>query len=147
MQYFLILLAFLCGAVFPTQAGLNAKMTKLVGHPVLAAFFSFLTGLIGLMVYALVARIPLNTLAECKNAPWYVWLAGLLGAFYVSTVIVLMPRLGFALTFGLIVAGQMCISILFDHYGILDTPVREISFGRIIGAVCLVVGVVLIRKF
>ncbi|MES2518791.1 MAG: DMT family transporter [Bacteroidota bacterium] len=147
MQYFLIFLAFLCGAVFPTQAGLNAQMSKSVGHPVLAAFLSFLTGLIGLFVYALIARIPLNLISECKNVPWYVWFAGLLGAFYVSTVIVLMPRLGFALTFGLIVAGQMTISILFDHYGILDTPVREMSLGRLIGALCLVIGVVLIRKF
>ena len=69
MQYFLIFLAFLCGAVFPTQAGLNAKMAKFVGHPVLAAFFSFLTGLIGLMIYALIARIPLNLVSECKKCP------------------------------------------------------------------------------
>ena len=102
MQYFLIFLAFLCGAVFPTQAGLNTKMAKFVGHPVLSAFFSFLTGLIGLMIYAVIARIPLNLMSQCRNAPWYVWFAGLLGAFYVSMVIVLMPRLGIALTFGLI---------------------------------------------
>jgi bacterial/archaeal transporter family-2 protein len=79
MQYFLIFLAFLCGAVFPTQAGLNTKMAKFVGHPVLAAFFSFLTGLIGLMIYAAIARIPLNLMSQCRNAPWYVWFAGLLG--------------------------------------------------------------------
>ena len=147
MQYFLIFLAFLCGAVFPTQAGLNTKMAKFVGHPVLAAFFSFLTGLIGLIIYAAIARIPLNLISQCRNAPWYVWFAGLLGAFYVSMVIVLMPRLGVALTFGLIVAGQMAISIMFDHYGILDAPIREISLGRLIGALFLVIGVVLIQKF
>jgi transporter family-2 protein len=84
---------------------------------------------------------------QAKNAPWYVWFAGLLGAFYISTVIVLIPRLGFALTFGLIVAGQMAISLLFDHYGILHTPIREISLGRIIGALLLIAGVLLIRRF
>lgn len=99
MQYFLIFLAFLCGAVFPTQAGLNAKMAKFVGHPVLAAFFSFLTGLIGLMIYALIARIPLNLVSECKNAPWYVWFAGILGAFYVSIVIMLMASIRFCFDF------------------------------------------------
>ncbi len=147
MQYFLIFLAFLCGAVFPTQAALNSQMTKFVGHPVLAALLSFLTGLIGLFLYAVIAKLPLSSLAQAKNAPWYIWLAGLLGAFYISTVIVLIPRLGFALTFGLIVAGQMAISLLFDHYGILHTPIREISIGRIIGALLLVAGVILIRKF
>lgn len=147
MQYFLIFLAFLCGAVFPLQAGLNTQMTKYVEHPILTAFLSFLTGLIGIILYAVITRIPLQALANCRNAPWYVWFAGLLGAFYISTVIVLIPRLGFALTFGLIVTGQMAVSILFDHYGILDTSIREISFGRIIGALFLVAGVILIRKF
>ncbi|MEA5459664.1 DMT family transporter [Arcicella sp. LKC2W] len=147
MQYFLIFLAFLCGAVFPTQAALNTQMTKNVGHPVLAAFLSFFTGLIALFLYILIARIPLQSLSSARNVPWYVWFAGLLGAFYISTVIVLIPRLGFALTFGLIVAGQMAISLLFDHYGILHTPIREISIGRIIGALFLVAGVILIRKF
>jgi transporter family-2 protein len=147
MQYFLIFLAFLCGAVFPLQAGLNTQMTKYVEYPILTAFLSFLTGLIGIILYAVITRIPLQALANCRNAPWYVWFAGLLGAFYISTVIVLIPRLGFALTFGLIVTGQMAVSILFDHYGILDTSIREISFGRIIGALFLVAGVILIRKF
>lgn len=147
MQYFLIFLAFLCGAVFPLQAGLNTQMTKYVEHPILTAFLSFLTGLIGIILYAIITRIPLQALANCRNAPWYVWFAGILGAFYISTVIVLIPRLGFALTFGLIVAGQMAVSLLFDHYGILDTPIREISIGRIIGALFLVAGVILIRKF
>jgi len=147
MQYFLIFLAFLCGAVFPTQAGLNAKMARLVGNPVLAALLSFATGLIALTVYAIVTRIPLSQFSQFKNAPWYVWLAGILGAFYISTVIVLMPRLGVALTFGLIVAGQMTVSLLLDHFGWLDAPVREISLGRIIGAFFLIIGVILIRKF
>jgi len=147
MQYFLIFLAFLCGAVFPTQAGLNAKMARLVGNPVLAALLSFATGLIALTVYAIVTRIPLSQFSQFKNAPWYVWLAGILGAFYISTVIVLMPRLGVALTFGLIVAGQMTVSLLLDHFGWLDAPVREISLGRVIGAFFLIIGVILIRKF
>lgn len=147
MQYFLLFLAFLCGAVFPTQAGLNGKMARLVGNPVLAALLSFATGLVGLTLYALIARIPLNQFMQFKQAPWYVWFAGLLGAFYISTVIILMPRLGVALTFGLVVAGQMTVSLLLDHFGLLDAPVREISLGRIIGVILLILGVVLIRKF
>jgi transporter family-2 protein len=147
MQYFLLFLAFLCGAVFPTQAGLNGKMARLVGNPVLAALLSFATGLVGLTLYALITRIPLNQFMQFKQAPWYVWFAGLLGAFYISTVIILMPRLGVALTFGLVVAGQMTVSLLLDHFGLLDAPVREISLGRIIGVILLILGVVLIRKF
>ena len=147
MQYFFIFLAFLCGVVFPTQAGLNGKMTKLVESPILAAFLSFLTGLITLGIYAVVVRIPLKQLTYAQNAPWYVWLAGVLGAFYVSTVVMLIPRLGVAFTFGLIVAGQMAISMVLDHFGLFDLPVKPISLGKIIGAILLIVAVILIRKF
>ena len=147
MQYFFIFLAFLCGVVFPIQAGLNGKMTKMVESPILAAFLSFLTGLITLGIYAIMARIPFKQLTYAQNAPWYVWLAGVLGAFYVSTVVILIPRLGVAFTFGLIVAGQMAISMILDHFGLFDLPVKPISIGKIIGAILLIIAVVLIRKF
>lgn len=147
MQYFFIFLAFLCGVVFPIQAGLNGKMTKIVESPILAAFLSFLSGLITLGIYAIITRIPLKQLTYAQNAPWYVWLAGVLGAFYVSTVVILIPRLGVAFTFGLIVAGQMAISMILDHFGLFDLPVKPISIGKIMGAILLIIAVVLIRKF
>ncbi|MDI9868322.1 DMT family transporter [Flectobacillus roseus] len=146
-QFIFIFLAFLCGAVFPTQAAFNGKMAAIVGHPILAAILSFITGLIALIVYAIVAQIPMQQFTAFRTAPWYVWLAGILGAFYVSTIVVLMPRLGVALTFGLVIAGQMTISILMDHFGLFNLPVREISAGRLLGALLLLAGVVLIRKF
>jgi transporter family-2 protein len=147
MQYIFIFLAFLCGAVFPTQAAFNGKMSTIVGHPILAAILSFFTGFIALVIYAIIAQIPMNQFTAFRTAPWYVWLAGILGAFYVSTIIVLMPRLGVALTFGLVVAGQMTVSMLMDHFGLFNLPIREISAGRLIGAFFLLLGVILIRKF
>ncbi|WP_026997912.1 DMT family transporter [Flectobacillus major] len=147
MQYIFIFLAFLCGAVFPTQAAFNGKMSTIVGHPILAAILSFFTGFIALVIYAIIAQIPMNQFTAFRTAPWYVWLAGILGAFYVSTIIVLMPRLGVALTFGLVIAGQMTVSMLMDHFGLFNLPIREISAGRLIGAFFLLLGVILIRKF
>jgi len=142
------LLALLCGAVFPTQAALNGKMSKLVGSPIWAAFFSFLTGILALAMAAQTTKVPYSQVfVAVKAAPWYVWLAGLLGAYYVSTVIVIMPRLGVALTFGLIITGQMVVSLLFDHFGWLGVPIKPISWGKIVGALLLLAGVAIIRKF
>jgi transporter family-2 protein len=79
-------------------------------------------------------------------SPW-VWTAGLLGAFYVAVVIILAPKLGTALTFSLIVAGQMIISLIFDHYGLLGLSIKQINWQRFLGVVCLILGVLLIRKY
>jgi transporter family-2 protein len=76
-----------------------------------------------------------------------VWTAGILGAFYVAAVIILAPKLGTALTFSLIVAGQMIISIIFDNYGLLGLPIKQINWQRLLGVAFLITGVLLIRRF
>jgi len=141
-----MLFAVAAGAVLPFQAALNVKMGKAVGEPVYAAFISFLVGAIGLFFYLLAIRTELSALSEAKTLNWSVWTAGLMGAFYVACVIVLSPKLGVALTFGLVVMGQLSISLLIDHFGMLGIPVHTISWQRIVGVLLIVGGVVLIRK-
>jgi bacterial/archaeal transporter family-2 protein len=58
---------------------------------------------------------------------------------------VLVPQLGAATFFALLIAGQMIGSIAFDHFGLLGVPVHPISAVRLAGAALLVGGVVLIR--
>jgi transporter family-2 protein len=72
---------------------------------------------------------------------------GLIGAFYVAAITFIIPTLGTALTFALIIAGQLLAAMVIDHYGWLGMSVQEISAGRIIGAVLLIAGVILIRKY
>lgn len=148
MRIFLLLLAILAGAILPIQATFNAKMAKFADSPVLAALLSFATGTIALVLYALVTQPNLSMqLASTRQAPAYVWLAGILGAFYVVGSVALLPRLGVALTFSLIIAGQMLVTAVVDHYGLLGVPVKMINLPRIIGLLLIIGGVILIRKF
>ena len=39
------------------------------------------------------------------------------------------------------------MALLLDHYGLLGFPVHSISGVRLLGVLCLLVGVVLIRLF
>ena len=147
MKIILILLAISAGAVLPLQAALNAKMGKAVGDPVYAALISFVIGSIGLFAYVLIAKTELSAIQQAKSVNWAVWTAGILGAFYVAAVIILAPKLGTALTFGLVVAGQLSVSLVFDHFGLFNLPVHEITWQRIAGILCIVGGVLLIRNF
>ena len=146
-MYLFILLAIIAGAVLPAQAGLNAKMGKAVGDPVYAALISFVVGSFGLFTYSLVAKIDLSQISQASSVHWSVWTAGLLGAFYVAAVVILVPKIGTALTFGLVVSGQLGVSLLLDHYGLLGLPVHEINWQRIAGIVLIIGGVLLIRNY
>lgn len=142
-----IIMALALGAILPTQAAINARLSKTVGSSIMAAFISFGVGTIALFLYLLITRqISLNGVSF-QQSPWWIWIGGLLGTFFVAGIVVLLPRLGVALSFSLVVAGQMAAALIFDHFGLLGVSVKEISTGKIIGALLLIAGVFLIRKF
>ena len=64
-----------------------------------------------------------------------------------AATVTLVPRLGVALTFSLIIAGQMLITLVIDHFGMFDTPEKPVNLWRVFGAMLITVGVVLIRRF
>ena len=142
-----LLIALVSGAFLPLQATFNVQVGKTMKEPVFAAFLSFLVGTIGLLIYLLFTRFHFGNLGQLKSMNWYLWLAGILGAFYVVAIILSTEKIGTALTFGLVVTGQMGLSIILDHYGLFGSPVNTITWQKIVGVVFLISGVVLIRKF
>ena len=145
--YLYLLLAVLAGAMMPTQAATNNKMAAVVESPILAAFLSFLVGTIALFVCVIASGTSLNSLAAVREAPAVAWAGGFLGAFFVTASVLLVPRIGVAMTFSALIAGQMIVTLIIDHYGLLGVTVREVSFSRIAGILLIFAGVVLIRRF
>ena len=145
--YFYLLVALLAGAMIPTQAATNNKMAAFLDNPILAAFVSFIVGTAALLLYLVLTGVPLANLSGLRNAPLVAWAGGLMGAFFVAAAVTLLPRLGVAMTFSLIIAGQMTVTLVIDHFGLLGVPVKEISLFRIGGILLITTGVVLIRRF
>ena len=141
-----IILAFLSGAFLPIQAGLNAKLGKAGGSAVYASMISFVVGTVALILYIVLTRQTVSW-TGIKEAPAYVWVGGLLGAFYVTVIILAFPRLGPGLTFGLVVGGQMILSALLEHFNILVSQPHSMNLPRLAGIVLVIAGVVIIRKF
>lgn len=141
-----IIIAFLSGAFLPIQAGVNTRLGYAAGSPAFASLISFLVGTIALVIYVLVTNQPMSW-AGLRTAPVQLWTGGLMGAFYVTVIILAFPKIGPGLTFGLIVAGQMIMSVVLDHYRILVIHQQPISLMRILGVVMIIAGAVLIRKF
>jgi len=145
MKWLSLILAFSAGAVLPLQAGINSQLRTYTGSPLIAAFISFLVGTLLLFAMALVLRLPWPSLPVLAQAPWWAWLGGLLGAILVFLAIVLAEELGAAVMVALIITGQMIVSLVLDHYGLVGYTRNPLNPARIIGSVLLLSGVFLIR--
>ncbi|MCR5862610.1 DMT family transporter [Flavobacterium sp. J372] len=141
-----IILAFLAGAFLPFQAGMNSKLAKTGGSPVHASMISFAIGVIALVMYIVLTSQNVSW-KGLKDAPAYAWLGGVLGAFYVTVIVLAFPRIGPGMTFGLVVAGQLIISVLMENFNIMGAQEHSISFGRIIGMALIVGGVIIMKKY
>src|SRR5262245_45791965 len=147
MTWLLIAIVLGSGMLLPVQAGINAQLRTYVGHPMVAATINFLLGTSALIVISLVARTPLPDPAKLSAIPWWLWLGGLYGANYIVVSILLAPRLGAATLIGASVTGQMVISMILDHYGLIGYRVHPVSGMRLIGAGLLLAGLGLIQRF
>src|SRR4051812_29204299 len=129
MKALWIIIALVSGAFLPIQAGLNTKMAKALENPVYASMISFVVGALSIIIYIALTKQPVSW-QGIRTVPAYVWLAGVLGAFYVTAIILAFPRIGPALTFGLVVAGQMLIALFLDHFNILVAQQHNINIWR-----------------
>ncbi|MBA3734218.1 MAG: DMT family transporter [Actinobacteria bacterium] len=142
-----LLFAFAAGVALPVQFGINAQLAVWLHSPIRAAFISFLTGAVILAVAAALVFKPLPSWNRLGHAPWWVWLGGALGAFYVAGSIFAAPKLGAAALIAVIVAGQSLASLAVDHFGWVGFEQKHISPGRIVGMALVGAGVALVRIF
>jgi transporter family-2 protein len=142
-----LLLAAAAGAMLPFQAGINAQLADWVNSPFRAAFVSFLVGTLVLLIVAVLVLKPLPSWTRVGEAPWWVWIGGALGAFYVAGSIISAPKLGAATLIALVVAGQALASLAVDHFGWVGFEENPITLGRIGGMLLIAAGVVLVRIF
>lgn len=147
MRPLIMLTALVAGALMPVQAGINARLREFLGDPLMASLVSFSVGTLGLCAFILATRAPWPTIAAAAAAPWWTWLGGLLGAFFVAVTIILAFKLGATGLMAWIIAGQLMASVLLDHNGALGFAVREASWQRIAGVLLLLCGAVLVNEY
>ena len=140
-----LLIAVLAGAGLAFQAVINTRLSVALGSSLWAAAVQVLVGLVLLAIWLGVARQPLPSFAGASRLPWWIWTGGLLGTAYVVTVIVVTRPLGAALMVASVIVGQTFASLIIDHYGWFGVAVHRISTLRVVGALLVVLGVVLVR--
>jgi transporter family-2 protein len=138
------LFAIAAGAMLPFQFGINAQLAAWVGSPLRATLVSFVMGA-GVLLLATLVFARGWPAEKAGGAPWWVWIGGALGAFYVLGSVVTAPRLGAATLVALILAGQAAASLTVDHFGLVGFAENPVTPGRLIGIGLVALGVVLVR--
>jgi transporter family-2 protein len=140
-----VALTAVVGGFIALQAPINATLGQRVGS-FQAAFLSFVIGTVLLAAIAGLARGGFGQLADVRGLPWYYLTGGVLGAAYVTTVLVTVRTLGAGAVVAATIAGQLSASVAIDHFGLLGVERQPITLSRIVGVVLLAAGVYLIVR-
>ncbi|RSB46170.1 MULTISPECIES: DMT family transporter [Brevundimonas] len=140
-----LLAMILGGAATALQGPTNARLASAVGSPVNAALVSFFVGTVALALVAVTLQARPDVQAM-KALPAWAWLGGLYGCVFVVAAAWGVPKIGVALTITLMVAGQLALSLILDHFGVMGVPQQSISLTRVAGVLLVIGGVLLVRR-
>jgi transporter family-2 protein len=144
MNYCIPILLMACaGAAVALQPSINARLAQKVGL-LESACFSFAVG---------TATLALVLLLSGKGMPkalsdtvWWEWSGGVLGAFFVTTTILAVPRIGTAAAMAAAIAAQLITGLVLDHFGLFGFRGGEMSLTRSMGALLLILGAWLVVR-
>lgn len=146
MQSSLYLIAFLAGAGLTIQVGMNGAIRTATHTASFASLMNFIVGTLALCLFVLVTRQDWPSRDALGAIPWWGWMGGLLGAFYVASATIVGSTLGGTTLLALTVLGQLVAALLVDHYGWLGFPEHPITMTRVAGVCLLLAGVWLIAR-
>jgi transporter family-2 protein len=142
---FLYVVALGAGVSVATQQVLNGSLRTALGSPAWAGLASYAGGLITMIVAVIALREGVPSWKTAVDVPWYAWSGGVFGGAFILLAILLLPTLGAATLFALVIAGQVLAAITLDHFGAFGLTPHPVGTARLVGAALLIAGVVLIR--
>ena len=146
MNLIYLLFAFLTGLAITVQAGVNANLRQAMTNPVLAASISFGTGFLTLLLILFASGGAVPPVETIRQVTWWKWTGGLIGAVYVTTVIISVPKIGTANLVSLSVAGQLTAALVLDHYGLLGFAQHPANGWRLLGIALIMAGAMLVVR-
>lgn len=140
-----VVLTATTGGLVALQAPINGMLGRSIGTWQ-AAFLSFLIGTLALAMIAALAQGGMGQIAEARSVPWYYLTGGLLGAAYITSVIVTVASLGAGGVVAATIAGQLAVSVVVDQFGLLGVEKQPISAAKVAGITLLAAGTYLVVR-
>jgi transporter family-2 protein len=130
------------GGLIALQAPINSGLGRATGtFP--AAAISFTVGTV-LLIAIVIVTGSAGEVSGVTEVPFHYLIGGILGACYVTTVLLTVRTLGAGGVTAATVAGQLTTSVIIDRLGILGLNETPITLGRVIGILLLFAGTFLV---
>ena len=140
-----VVLTAAVGGLIALQAPINSVLGKAIGTWQ-AASVSFAIGTVLLILIVLLAAGGFSDFEQARGLPWYYLTGGVLGAAYVTSVLVTVRPLGASGVVAATIAGQLAMAVVVDRLGILGVKEQPITLARIVGVALLAVGTYLVVR-
>jgi transporter family-2 protein len=142
-----IILIILIGLAGGVAVGLQSPLASMMSQR-LGVFESIFIVHIG---GALAALLPLlfiggGKLGNWRSVPWYTLGAGIFGLVVIGAISYMIPRVGIAASIIILVAGQLLVGTILDHFGLLGAAQRSLDVTRAVGLAVVLLGVWLTVK-
>jgi transporter family-2 protein len=130
------------GGLIALQAPINSGLGKATGtFP--AAAISFTVGTV-LLIAIVAVTGSVTEVSGATDVRLYYLLGGVLGAAYVTTVLLTVRTLGAGGVTAATVAGQLTMSVIIDRVGFLGLDETPITATRVLGVLLLFAGTYLV---
>ena len=132
--------AALAGAFIPAMAVLNSRLGRTLGAPEHAVVMLFAVGLSVATLYGLLSTGRLPTFATWGHALPQDFLGGVIVAFYILSVTLLVPRFGLVNTILCVMTSQIISAAVIDHFGLFGATGRPMTALKVAGVALLLSG-------
>ncbi len=139
-----IVVGVLVGAGVALQATINSALSRITGA--LEATFVSVTVTLLLIGTLLLVGLSSGHLAQVASAPRYLLVGGILGAAFLISAVLLVPRVGAVSFLTSVVVGQLAGALVLDHFGALGLPRIPLSLPRVLGVLLLLAGMRLVFR-
>lgn len=137
-----VIIGLAIGFGLPVQTGINTRLRNVFGSPFLSSLISFAIGtvfLAGVTALATGQLWPGGTFIA--HQPGWLWLGGVFGVIYLTSNILLFPKIGSVQTVIFPVLGQILMGLLIDNGGWFGAPTQALTVSRVLGALLVLLGV------
>ena len=140
------LAAILAGCLSAVVGAVLASLGQVIGSAIQATtvLFAIATGVMLLFCCASGSILKLKK-AFTINAPWWMWMGGILGAIIVFGNAWLIPLIGVSVFMMTLLIGQLLLSLFMEKHGWLGAPKRQISWFQYAGIIIMLAGIFLIK--
>jgi transporter family-2 protein len=133
------------GCLLAVQTSVNLQLSAAVKTPYGASTVQLSVAAVALAIVALVAG-TIGAVSLVPDVTWWHLLGGLASPLYITSGILLFPRIGALAAVGLFVTGQVFASLCLDLFGLIGVPRQSVTVGIVLGAVAVLVGITLIIR-